>query len=309
MLKLITEYVQYLTVTNYISPLTKKEYIVELSLFYKVIGEMDPGAITQEDILKYLTYLDNRGLARSTLQKKRVILKGYFTWLIMQGKISGNPLPNMKNGRNGQKKLIKVLTDKQISVLLSDDEGMKFTDLRNEVIIRIFLATGIRRQELLDLEISDVQDEELVIRHGKGDKERIVRFDKSTKKWLNIYLGQKQFRKTALNLFIHQNGKPIDDECLRYIINAKLKKAGVKYIKDGKVHGKGIGCHIFRHTFATKFLENDGDVKVLQEFLGHADAGTTLNFYAHPSREYKKAVYKKAHPFKNLKKRRAVEGV
>ncbi len=302
MIKLINEYVEYLQITNYISPLTKKEYIVELSLFYKVIGDMDPCAITQKDILKYLTYLDKRGLARSTLKKKKVILKSYFTWLIMQGKISGNPLPNMKNGRNGQKKLIKVLTDTQISKLLSPAAKMKFKDLCKEVIIRIFLATGIRKQELLDLEISDIQDEELIIKHGKGDKERIVRFDRSTKKWLNIYLNkQKQFRKTATNLFIHESGKPIDDECLRYMIDTKLKKAGIKYVKDGKLHGKGISCHIFRHTFATKFLENGGDIKVLQEFLGHADAGTTLNFYAHPSREYKKAVYRKAHPFRKLK--------
>ncbi len=302
MIKLINEYVEYLQITNYISPLTKKEYIVELSLFYKVIGDMDPCAITQKDILKYLTYLDKRGLARSTLKKKKVILKSYFTWLIMQGKISGNPLPNMKNGRNGQKKLIKVLTDTHISKLLSPAAKMKFKDLCKEVIIRIFLATGIRKQELLDLEISDIQDEELIIKHGKGDKERIVRFDRSTKKWLNIYLNkQKQFRKTATNLFIHESGKPIDDECLRYMIDTKLKKAGIKYIKDGKLHGKGIGCHIFRHTFATRFLENGGDVKVLQEFLGHADAGTTLNFYAHPSSQYKKAVYRKAHPFRKLK--------
>ncbi len=304
-MELINEYVQYLQVTNYISFLTKKEYIIELSLFYKVIGDKDPATITQGDILKYLIYLDNRGLARSTLQKKKVILKSYFTWLIMQGKISGNPLPNMKNGRNGQKKLTKVLSDDQIFRLLSGDENIKFRDLCNEVIIRIFLATGIRKQELLDLEISDILEEELNIRHGKGDKERIVRFDKSTKKWLDMYLNkQKQFRKTATNLFIHENGKPIDEECLRYIIDVKLKKAGVKYTKDGKVYGKGIGCHIFRHTFATRFLENGGDVKVLQEFLGHADAGTTLNFYAHPSRQYKKAVYKKANPFRKIERRK-----
>ena len=297
----INEYVNYLKVTNFISPLTRKLYLIELTLFFKIIGDLPLNQITQQNILTYLDYIQQRSLSHSTIKKKILVLKGFFKWLLNEGKISKNPLPNMKNGRNGYKKLIKVLSDDQISKLLSKDEKLSFRDLCKEVIIRIFLATGIRKQELLDLEISDVQDEELVIRHGKGDRERIVRFDRSTKEWLNLYLNrQKPFRKTSMNLFIHESGKPIDEECLRYMIDVKLKKAGVKYVKDGKFYGKGIGCHIFRHSFSTRFLENGGDVKVLQELLGHADAGTTLNFYAHPSREYKKSEYRKANPLRKL---------
>lgn len=297
MLKIIEDYIYFLEATQKIALNTKRLYETELKLFLKALKLRDPSKVAQGEILSYFTLLNNKGLEQSTIKKKILVIKMFFNWLEEQGKINLSPFYRLRLNKNHHqpKKLLKTLTKEQIKRLLSPQEEiykMKFKQLRNECIIRLFLATGIRRNELLNLKIKDLDSEkrELTILFSKTKRQRLIPFDKTTAYWLERYfLRRENFGRKCSNLFINHSGEPLKISELRYLLDSKFKQFGLKI--------KGIGAHTFRHTFATRLLENGADPKVVQELLGHADIKTTLGIYAHPSKEYIGRVYDKTNIF------------
>lgn len=309
MIRIIEDYIYFLEATGRINSETKKLYIGELTEFFKFLRNKKFSKIHQEDVLKYITALRKENLQPSTIKKKITVLKSFFKFLEDQEKISISPLYRISFKNHLQpKKLLKTLSKEQVKEMLTSEDTiykMKFNEIRNECIIRLFLSSGIRRNELLSLRLPDVDMEKKQIKIKLSKKrERIALFDDVTKHWLEIYLKRREIYKSKGNwFFINKMGKPVTLPQLRCVVEKYFKKA------TGK---KSFACHKFRHTFATILLEHGANPKVVQELLGHADIKTTLGIYSHPSREYIEKVYRQTNPFKDKNidsKRDDVSGV
>ena len=160
------------------------------------------------------------------------------------------------------------------------------------MILETFFATGIRRTELANLDIDDVDlDEQQVrVRKGKGDRERIVPISYRGCEWIAFYLSKVRprisFIASGSALFLANNGKrfkpnKLSDMVSRYVMLADIKRSG--------------SCYLFRHSTATTMLDNGADLRHVQEMLGHADISTT-QIYTHVSRSKLAEVYGKSLP-------------
>ena len=185
-----------------------------------------------------------------------------------------------------------VLSVNEIQKVLAQTEPFGLRGIRDRAIMETYYAAGIRRFELGNLALNDIDFEQYQLRvnQGKGCKDRYVPIAKLA--CLAIYRYLKQVRSSLANkhsgdtLFLANNGKPfrptqLSDLVAKYIKLADIKKAGA--------------CNQYRHAAATHMVDNGADIRHVQEFLGHADISTT-QVYVHVSLAKLKAVYQSTHP-------------
>lgn len=159
-------------------------------------------------------------------------------------------------------------------------------------MLEMLYSTGLRRMEIANLRISDVDDERglVFVNQGKWRKDRWVPVSKRALRWVQRYVGH--IRPTVATasddqtLFLTRNGAPFNESWLSTTISGYIKKARI---------GKHGSCHLFRHTMATLMLENGADIRFIQAMLGHADLKST-QIYAHVSIVQLKAVHAVTHP-------------
>src|SRR5258708_4676724 len=169
--------------------------------------------------------------------------------------------------------------------------GKKVQQVRDEAILEIFYASGLRVSELSDLKTTSINyDVGFVRAVGKGSKERIIPLGHKAREALQKYLlrARPQLLKNQANdvLFLSRLGKRISRQSLWAVIKFYARKANIK---------KTIKPHTLRHTFATHLLEHGADLRSVQEMLGHADIATT-QIYTHVDKERLKSVHKQFHP-------------
>ena len=305
-MKELENYLYFLKTIGNITPSTEEVYSREIYKFLNFLHKKKLQNVTDNDILKFVEHL--KKYARPTARRKIAIIKSFFRHLEAQNKIESSPFNKIyriiRPGNNvqHQQKSKPILTREQIVKLLTPQNllsQMSFEELRNEVIVRLFLSTGIRREELLYLKATDIdlEEESLMVRPeiAKRRKGRVTFFDENTGQWLKWYLDRRKsykryYRQPAL--FITQTGRAIGLGTFRRIIETKFNKVGV---------GKKFRCHLFRHTWATMLLEGGADPKTIQDLIGHTRIQTTFDLYTHLSKEHLRGVYRKTNPFKNLK--------
>lgn len=297
----VENYIYFLKTVSSLTSSSEDIYRREILKFFHYLKKYSN--IGQNDVLRYLEHL--KKYAISTASRKVTIIKGFFRYLEMQGKIPSSPFNKIyrviRPGNNHQKQSKPTLTREQISKLLSPEAAvgkMRFDELRDEVIIRLFLASGIRRKELLTLKTTDIDFEinEIIIRaeNSKRKKERLVFFDNITAQWLKWYISRRKSHKRYSKqsfLFITHTGRTMGLGALRKLIEDKFEKIGL---------GRKFKCHLFRHTCATMLLEHGADPKAVQDLLGHKNISTTFDTYTHLSQDYLRKVYKKTNPFRDL---------
>ena len=168
---------------------------------------------------------------------------------------------------------------------------------RNRVILELLWATGMRISELSNLNFGDLNLDENEIRvFGKGAKERIVLVSDRAKGYLIQYINSArqliapEYNTDEINedtpLFINNTGYRLQNKTVRKVINEIVEKIELP---------KKVTPHVFRHSFATKLIENGADLRVVQELLGHAGISNT-QIYTHISMKHMKDVYESAHP-------------
>lgn len=175
---------------------------------------------------------------------------------------------NIKRPRR-EKKLPTVLTKEEIFSLLNSLNNRK-----SKLMISLIYATGMRVSEVTSLKIDDLDFEELVghVRQGKGKKDRIFNIPKFLSSKLRR-LAEKEKSFGIIYLFPGRNNKKMSDRNVQKIVKNAAKKAGIK---------KNVHTHTLRHSFATHLLENEVDIRKIQELLGHSDLSTT-QIYTHVS--------------------------
>ena len=239
--------------------------------------------ITTADVFDFLSYLatdrtsnpdspaPDYGISPAARARKLSAIKSFYKYLTVRTRIlQDNPVADIEYPKI-RKSLPKYLTMEQARALLQAVEGPN--QVRDYAILMIFLNCGIRRSELVGLNITDVYEDRLRV-VGKGNKERIVYFGRPCRKAIDAYLEQRKklFLTDNRALFGSRNGNRISVTAVHRLVEKALKQAGLDATQ--------FSAHKLRHTAATMMLSGGVDVKTVQEVLGHENLNTT-QIYTH----------------------------
>ncbi len=234
--------------------------------------------ITTSDIFDFLSYLasdrefnDERGISASSRARKLSAIKSFFKYLTVRTKqLTKNPVEDLEYPKL-RKSLPKYLTMEQSAALLQAVSGPN--QKRDYAILMLFLNCGIRRSELVGLNLTDVYEDRIRV-VGKGNKERFVYFGTPCRKAIDAYLVERNKKVLSDNkaLFDSRNGNRISVEAVHRLVKKNLLAAGLDPTQ--------FSAHKLRHTAATMMLSGGVDVKTVQEVLGHENLNTT-QIYTH----------------------------
>ncbi|MFC2122535.1 tyrosine-type recombinase/integrase [Bacteroidota bacterium] len=201
-------------------------------------------------------------LSTATIHGYVRTLRAFFNWLIVEGLTQNNPSNALKPPKI-VRKVVSTLSDEEIRAILTSF-GTSSTDARNQALFMILLDTGLRIGELVNLKMEDVHMDEGYLKVlGKGKKERIVPIGNNAQKVLQRYLFRfrpKPKNPVTSNVFLSISSQPLTENSMKLMFTRLAKRSGVY-----RLH-----AHLCRHTFATRFLINGGDVFSLQQILGHS---------------------------------------
>jgi len=234
---------------------------------------------------------NGKPLAPNTQRGYITVLKLYFAWMTKQKIIAANPASELELPRYEKHLHQDPLTSVQVQQVLNIPDITDPLGLRNRAILETFYSTGMRRRELAQLEITDLNHERrtLRVRQGKGKKDRIVPIGKNSLEWLSRYTDQarpKLLIHHSPALFLTIYGDPFNPDTLSQMVSRTIKQADI---------GCGGSCHLLRHTCATHMLENDADIRYIQQLLGHEKLDTTA-LYTQVSITKLQEVHAKTHP-------------
>lgn len=227
-----------------------------------------PENLTPLDIRSWLAHLQEKGLAKSTINTKYRALSSFVSWCLAEGIIQDSPLKNISAPKVG-KPAIPIFKPEHIKALLFLCPPNRLWGARDRAIVLTLLHTGIRRGELCSLRLEDVDfNREEIQVTGKGDRARRVYLSPEAQKAILSYLRLRL--DNCPMLFSSLDGRPLSGNAVQCLLADLGKTAGVT----------GVRCsaHTFRHTFAVNFLRAGGSLRHLQEILGHASM-EPLEFY------------------------------
>ena len=248
------------------------------------------GKVNREDIRTYLASLYRRGLAARSVARHLVSLRGLYRFLLKEGKIQSDPTAEIDAPKTGQT-LPKYLTVAEVDSLLQQPDPAGRAGLRDQAMLELLYATGMRVSELLNLRWEDFEVNLGVVRcRGKGSKERLIPVGKSALRALEAYVqrGREPLAKkrSAPFLFLNQRGGRLSRVGFWKILGRYGRAAGI---------ATTLAPHVMRHSFATHLLERGADLRSIQLMLGHSDISST-QIYTHVLTERLKQVYHEHHP-------------
>lgn len=290
----VTSFLDYLSLEKKYSPHTLTAYKNDLESFvFFLTNEFKGNKIetaSYSQIRSWIVNLVNSGVTNRTINRKLSALKAYYKFLQKIGELDVNPLKLHKSLKTASQIQIPF-SEKEISAAIQGFETPvepNFEAIRNKLIIELFYSTGIRRAELINIKISDIDfDNELVKVLGKRNKERFLPLIKSVKNSMKQYLVlRNDLQSLETHFFLTQKGKKMYDTLVYRIINNYFSKVSSKVKKSP---------HILRHSFATHLLNEGADLNSVKELLGHSSLAST-QVYTHSSLGKIKEVYNQAHP-------------
>jgi len=291
--ELIENFLDYLSLERGLAYNTIVSYRYDLSKYYEfIVSKKDVNfqTVNHKIIDEYYHYLGNINLGINSIFRNLVALKMFYRFLLTEGFIK-NDLTHFIEFPRLRKKLPQALNLKELDKLLSEENFKGLLGKRDQAIMELLYATGMRVTELISLRRNDIKLEHRLLKcTGKGNKERWIPFTDRAHNILNEYIQSirpRLIKKKDTNLlFLNNHGKPISRQGVFYLIKNYAKISGIK---------KKVTPHTFRHTLATHLIENGADLRSVQEMLGHSDISTT-QIYTHVSRKWIKEEYFKAFP-------------
>jgi len=282
------KFLDFITFEKGLSPNTAKAYKSDLSLFEEYLKKHKIGEVTEDALVDFIFELKNKKYSELSIARAIVAIKVFFVFLVRDKAIEKSPFEQMSPFKS-HKKIPEVLNAEDIKNMLAGPDLAKKHGLRDKAILELLYSAGIRVSELVNLELTDINIEEKVIRcFGKGSKERIVPVGDYVTEAIKEYLTvRKDFGKGfESSLFVTQRGSKFTRQGIWKILKQYAKKAGIS---------KNVYPHIFRHSFATHLLSGGADLRSVQEMLGHANIITT-QIYTHVDRSRLKNTHKRFHP-------------
>ena len=243
------------------------------------------------DIRGLISQGHRKGLSGRSQQRKLSALRTFFDYLARESGVDLNPA-QLVSAPKTPRRLPKTLDADQVSKLLMV-EALSWHDVRDKAILELFYSSGLRLSELTACNKSSLSwDENTVLVRGKGNKERILPIGRhaqtALKDWLKVRdnAPTKGAEIDADALFISERGKRASNTNVQARIKSWTRKQG---------NGLHVHPHMLRHSFASHILESSGDLRAIQELLGHADISTT-QIYTHLDFQHLAQVYDQAHP-------------
>ena len=247
--------------------------------------------VGRREITDFLLHEKDRDLEPTSIARALVAVRMFHRFLTDEGQLSEDVTDALESPKLW-KKLPNYLSASEVVRLLSAPNLRRAQGLRDQALLELMYATGMRASEATTLRLSSLDFEDGIVRIlGKGSKERIVPMGRKARESVRRYLerGRPEWAKRAgatEALFLTRLGKPMSRQSVWAILKVSAKKSGL---------GKKVYPHILRHSFATHLLEGGADLRVVQELLGHADIVTT-QIYTHVDRARLKGIHQKFHP-------------
>lgn len=288
----LKSFFDYLEIEKKYSSNTIEAYRNDLNVFSRFLNdEFDVNNINNTNysyVRSWIVDLVNKGISNRSINRKITSLNSYFKFILKIGLINENPLTNHKALKTQKKIQLPFSENEMSNVLDLDNFEDNFTGARDRLIIDLFYTTGIRRIELIQLMISDVNINNKHIKVlGKRNKERIIPLIDSTINILNKYLlFREELKSDDTFLFITKKGKQVYEKLIYRIINKYFDTISTKVKKSP---------HIIRHSFATHLLNNGADLNSVKDLLGHSSLAAT-QVYTNRSIDEIKKVFAKSHP-------------
>ncbi|WP_077621664.1 site-specific tyrosine recombinase XerD [Sediminibacillus massiliensis] len=287
------DFYHYLKVERGLSDNTLQSYQRDLKHYFLFLTENQKldnwRSVTRNHIMQYLYELNDQGKSSATLARNLSSIRLFHQFLVREYQLGTDASLHIETPKK-ERKLPKVLSSKEVDLLLSLDEKDHLA-VRNKAMLEMLYATGLRVSELLSLKLSDVHLTMGFVRcFGKGSKERIVPLGNMAKDSVEKYIMTSRSsllkKKKTDALFINHHGNPLSRQGFWKILKAIAREAGIE---------KVITPHTLRHSFATHLLENGADLRSVQEMLGHSDISTT-QIYTHVTKARLKDIYQAYHP-------------
>ena len=282
----ISEYLTYLEKERRLSPHTVKNYSRDLQLLNLEFSDC-LADITTHDIRRLVATLHARGHGGKTLSRALSAWRGYFNFLIERKGHKHNPCVGIRAPKK-DKRLPKALSPDEISQLLETEEADE-KGIRDQAMFELCYSSGLRLSELASVTMRELDLDDGTIRvTGKGNKTRIVPVGKKAntaiRRWIQV---RKNLNKPISNLlFPNKNNQPLSSRTIQYRLTQWTKKQGL---------GQNVHPHMLRHSFASHLLQSSGDLRAVQEMLGHASISTT-QVYTHLDWQHLAKIYDQSHP-------------
>ena len=293
----LERYLSHLAQQRQLSPHTCAAYSRDLTALTAFCGRQGRDAwpaLTAQDVRAFAAICHRQGLGGKSIQRRLSAVRGLFEYLLREGKVGHNPAQDIRAPKS-ERKLPAVLDVDQMERLL--DEAA-FTHAahdplarRDRAFMELLYSSGLRLAELTDLDLPALDlAGGLVTVTGKGRKTRVVpvgrKAQAALRDWLAIRADLLPPDSTELAVFLGRNGRRLSPRAVQLRLDLWARRQGL----DGRVHP-----HRLRHSFASHLLESSGDLRAVQELLGHADISTT-QVYTHLDFQHLAEVYDRAHP-------------
>lgn len=241
----------------------------------------------------YLQYLKKQQLSGRSIARKISAMKHYFRYLVEQEILNQNKIEDISLPVQ-KKRLPKVLYNEELNRLFETEREPGFPGVRMQLILELLYGCGIRVGELVQIAKRDIiRSEQLILVHGKGNKERYVPFGQHALKALEKYEACSEYQSAkAPYLLVNQRSEQVTTRGIHYLLTKEAKRIGMNI---------PIHPHLFRHTFATDMLNEGANLREVQELLGHAHLSST-QVYTHVSTAKLQNAYLHAHPRANKRK-------
>lgn len=289
----LENFLDYLSIERGLAQNTIISYRYDLTKYISFLKKKKIGSFNQTNKVlanNYFVYLKGKDLEINSISRNLVAVKMFYRFLLMEGLIKED-ITSLIEFPRVSKRLPHVLSSREMNLLLDEANFKGKLGLRDQAVLELFYATGLRVSELIYLKINDVNMENCMLKClGKGSKERIIPFGNKAYHSLNIYLDRarpKLVKNPDENtLFLNNRGGRLSRQGVFYLVKLYAKKAKIE---------KKVTPHTLRHTLATHLLENGADLRSVQEMLGHSDISTT-QIYTHVSRKWISEEYYRAFP-------------
>ncbi|WP_290697549.1 tyrosine recombinase XerC [Amphritea sp.] len=277
------------TLSNYRRDLTRlQEYLQHSTLFPS--GCVDWAQIETKHIRNFVAWVHREGLGGKSIQRLLSAIRSFYKYLHREGLVQQNPALGIQAPKS-PRRLPHTLDVDQLNQLLDTDDSTKNDPLecRDQAILELIYSSGLRLSELVSLDLHSIDWQEATLRVvGKGSKERVLPIGRKAMQALDRWLDLRDnmTKPEEMALFVSQRGSRISTRSVQLRIDRRAKMQHTQ----GKVYP-----HRLRHSFASHMLESSGDLRAVQELLGHADISTT-QIYTHLDFRHLMDVYDKAHP-------------
>jgi integrase/recombinase XerC len=274
------------------SPNTFKAYGQDLRAFCDYIGDSAWRQVDHVRIRGFLAQLYARGLSKTSVARALAAIRSLYRWMAREGMVEQNPAKLVSTPRL-PKKLPRVPTIEEMTGVFEGElpASAAFPE-RDRLLLELLYGCGIRNSELVGINLEDIRrSEETILIRGKGKKERLVPFGEAAQAALDAYFPSRQkllaeIRKSTPALLINRRGGRLSTRSVGRIVKAIAVAKGL---------APDVHPHTLRHAFGTHLLEQGGDLRAIQELLGHERLATTQR-YTQLSIRHVMSVYDKTHP-------------